>query len=160
MAQINRVVFVEEHGNERAVMAKAIFDELNKNPDIRSEAKGIVVLFPEPMNQKVEAILTSNGQSLEGFLSSELTIDDFAEDTVVLTMEANQRDRLRKKYPEVSNLQLLTDITGDELEIMDPCGGTLQSYGLCYESLVLVIRKLVLFLSSAGGSKNDREDEA
>ena len=30
MANIKKIIFVEEHGNERAMMAKAIFDEYNK----------------------------------------------------------------------------------------------------------------------------------
>ena len=37
---------------------------------------------------------------------------------------------------------------GDELEILDPYGGTLQSYGLCYESLRATLKKLVKRLNA------------
>lgn len=37
-------------------------------------------------------------------------------------------------------MEVLTDLTGDELEIINPYGGTLQSYGLCYETLNKTIK--------------------
>ena len=151
MASVNRIVFVEDHGNERAIMAKALFDDICRDTNIVSEARGIVVLFPEPMNQKVEAVLKSNGLDEPSFLSQELTEADFSEDTLILTMEEKQKKKVLDKYSNAINVQLLTDITGDELEIMDPYGGTLQSYGLCYESLSIIIKKLVMLV------KNDND---
>ena len=37
--------------------------------------------------------------------------------------------------------------SGDELEILDPYGGSLQSYGLCYETMRKSIIKLVKLLN-------------
>lgn len=144
---IRKIIFVEDHGNERAIMAKALFDEGNTNEELSCEARGIVVLFPQPMNQKVEAVLASNGINIPSFLSKQLSKEDFAPDCLILTMEAKQKARILKRFPEAKNVQLLTDITRDELEIMDPYGATLQSYGLCFESLSLIIKKLLLLVS-------------
>jgi L-threonylcarbamoyladenylate synthase len=36
------------------------------------EARGLVVQFPEPVNQKAEAVLISNGISTEGMVSTQL----------------------------------------------------------------------------------------
>lgn len=146
MANIKKIIFVEEHGNERAMMAKAIFDEYNKE-DVTAEARGLVVLFPEPVNQKAEAILVSNGLSCGGFQSSQLMEEDFSEETLILTMEEKQKGRILNQFQNAKNVQLLTDLTGDELEIMDPYGGALQSYGLCFESLSIIIKKLVKLVS-------------
>ncbi len=41
------------------------------------------------------------------------------------------------------NIQVLTKYVGDELEILDPYGGALPAYGLCYETLRKSIKKLV-----------------
>ncbi len=147
MANIKKIIFVEEHGNERAVMAKAIFDANNQEEDVTAEARGLVVLFSEPINRKVEAVLARNGLSLSNFLSSQLKEEDFAEDTLILTMEEKQKNRILKQFNNAKNVQLLTDLTGDELEIMDPYGGALQSYGLCFESLSIIIKKLVKLVS-------------
>lgn len=147
MAEIKKIIFVEEHGNERAILAKTLFEEYYKEEDVTVEARGLVVLFPEPINQKVEAVLISNGLNVTDFQSRQLTEDDFSEETLVLTMEEKQKNRVLDKYRNAVNVQLLTDLTGDELEIMDPYGGTLQSYGLCYESLSIIIKKLVMLVS-------------
>ena len=45
------------------------------------------------------------------------------------------------------NVYVLTDVTGDELEIMDPYGGELVTYGICFETLVRTIRKLAAVLN-------------
>ena len=41
------------------------------------------------------------------------------------------------------NVQVLTRYVGDELEIINPYGGLLAAYGLCYETLNKSIKKLV-----------------
>ncbi|MCR4956778.1 MAG: phosphotyrosine protein phosphatase [Lachnospiraceae bacterium] len=147
MANINKIVFVEEHGNERAIMAKCIFDHYNQEKEVTCDAKGLVVLFSQPVNPKVEAVLAGKGMVSEGFLSSQLSEEDFSEETLILTMEEKQKQRVLEQFEDARNVQVLTDLTGDELEIMDPYGGTLQSYGLCYESLSIVIQKLVKLVS-------------
>ena len=45
------------------------------------------------------------------------------------------------------SVQVLTEFVGDELEIVDPYGGTLQMYGLCYETLVASVGKLAKMLN-------------
>ena len=93
--------------------------------------------------------MISNGINLEGFMSSQITAGDFGEDTLVLTMEAQQRQKLLEMFPEAKeeNVQVLTELVGDELEILDPYGGTLQSYGLCFETMNKSIKKLVKLLN-------------
>ena len=93
--------------------------------------------------------MISNGINLEGFMSSQITAEDFGEDTLVLTMEAQQRQKLLEMFPEAKeeNVQVLTELVGDELEILDPYGGTLQSYGLCFETMNKSIKKLVKLLN-------------
>ena len=52
-------------------------------------------------------------------------------------------------FPEAQeeNVQVLTELVGDELEILDPYGGTLQAYGLCFETMNKSIKKLVKLLN-------------
>lgn len=82
-------------------------------------------------------------------MSSQLSEDDFTEDTLVLVMERTQLDKVIEKYQNASleNVHVLTELVGDELEILDPYGGSLQAYGLCYETLRKTILKLVNFLN-------------
>ena len=149
MKQYNRILFVADCGNCRAPMAEGILNECALKFPATIESRGLVVLFPEPLNQKAEAVMISNGINLEGYMSSQLLEEDFAEDSLVLVMERTQLEKILEKYENASteNVYVLTELVGDELEILDPYGGSLQAYGLCYETLRKTILKLVNLLN-------------
>ncbi len=149
MKPFKRIVFVAESGTSRAPMAAGILGECALKNKVEIVTRGLVALFPEPLNQKAEAVMISNGINLEGFMSSQVCDDDFDDDTLVLTMEARQRQKILESFPHArpENVQVLTELVGDELEIIDPYGGTLQAYGLCYETLNKSIKKLVKLLN-------------
>lgn len=157
MKQYDRVLFVAESGTCRAPMAAGILKEQTLKYPVEIEARGLVVLFPEPLNQKAEAVMISNGISMEAYRSTQLTEEDFGDHTLVLVMEQSQRDKVLEKYENANpaDVYVLTDLTGDELEILDPYGGTLQSYGLCYETMRKTIRKLAALLNET----EDRKEE-
>ena len=117
MKEYNRIIFVGQSGSSRAPMAAGILKEFTLNHPIEILARGMVVLFPEPINQKAEAVLISNGINPEGYTSVQLSGE------------------------------VLTELVGDELEILNPYGGTLAAYGLCYETLRKSIKKLVKLLN-------------
>jgi protein-tyrosine phosphatase len=145
MEKLERIIFVARSGSCREPMAMGILQDLSLKKDVEILARGLVVAFPEPMNGKAEAVLISNGINLEDFASQELTNEDITENTLVLTMERKHRDRVLARFSnaDVNNVHVLTDFVGDELEILDPYGGLLQSYGLCYETLRKSLKKLV-----------------
>lgn len=149
MKQYDRILFVAENGTCRAPMAVGILKEQTLKHPVEIEARGLVVLFPEPLNQKAEAVMISNGINMEDYRSKQLTDEDFREDTLVLVMEQIQREKVLEKYENANpeDVYVLTELTGDELEILDPYGGTLQSYGLCYETMRKTIRKLAALLN-------------
>ena len=131
-------------------MAEAILKSKFLLSELEVESRGLVVLFPEPVNQKAEAVLISNGVSTEGMVSTQLEESDITETTMVFTMESSQRERIIESFADIDPEQVfvLSQYVGDELEILDPYGGTLQSYGLCYESLRATLKKLVKRLNA------------
>lgn len=144
--QYEKIVFVGRSGTCREPMAMGILKDLLIKEDFQVEARGLVVSFPEPMNQKAEAVLISNGIVVENFFSVELSEQDFSDETLVLTMEKTQRDKIFHHFPYAENVYVLTEYVGDELEILDPYGGALPAYGLCYETLRKSIKKLIKIL--------------
>ena len=149
----DRIIFVAGSGTCRAPMAAAIMQDCAMKYPAEILARGLVVLFPEPLNQKAEAVMISNGIMLEDYTSTELTNDDITENTLVLVMEQAHRKKVLENFENASeeNVYVLTDYVGDESEIMNPYGGTLQSYGLCYETLRQTIKKLVQKLNGNEG---------
>lgn len=145
-----RVVFVADSGTCREPMAVAILNDIGVKRPIEILARGLVVLFPEPLNQKAEAVMISNGLPTEGYMSSQLTAEDLEGETLALTMEEKQRKKLLEMFENADekNVRVLTEFVGDELEIVNPYGGTLQMYGICYETLLTSVRKLANILNN------------
>lgn len=148
-SDIDKIIFVAKSGTSREPMAAGIMNEFVLKKPVEILARGLVVQFPEPMNQKAEAVLISNGINTEGFTSKQLDIEEVTENTIILTMESSDRDKVLELYPEINpeHVYVLSEFVGDELEILDPYGGALQNYGLCYESLRMTIKKLVKILN-------------
>lgn len=148
MEKLERIIFVGRSGSCREPMAMGILMDLTLKLDIEILARGLVVSFPEPMNGKAEAVLISNGITLENFTSKQLKNEEITENTLVFTMERTQKEKVLSHYQNANmeNVHVLTDFVGDELEILNPYGGSLQSYGLCYETLRKSIKKLVKIL--------------
>ena len=148
----DKVIFVCRSDTCRAPMAAALLRECSLKRDIKIESRGVVVLFPEPLNQKVSAVMISNGINMEGYMSEQLVAEDVDANTLLLVMEAKDIPQVlaiigEDKLPQV---QVLTTLVGEELEIMDPYGAPLPSYGLCFESLSKTIKKLAAWLNEQG----------
>ncbi len=152
MKQYRKIIFVCENGTTRAPMAEAVMKEYTLKYPVEIESRGLVVLFPEPLNQKAEAVLISNGINMDEKMSQQIEEADLQDGHLILTMEAAQKDKLFEEYQEViqADVEVLTELVGDELEILNPYGGTLQSYGLCYETLNKTIQKLVKLINKGG----------
>ena len=101
MKQYNRILFVAESGTSRAPMAAGILSEYTLKHPVTIECRGLVVLFPEPLNQKAEAVLISNGISTEGMVSTQLEESDITESTMVFTMESSQRERIIESFADI-----------------------------------------------------------
>ncbi len=146
MKAFNKVIFVGKRATCREPMAMALLRNEPLWHPVEVESRGLVVLFPEPLNQKAEAVMISRGLNLPDYMSVQLESSDFSEDTLVLTFDQEIRGKVME-LEGAQNVYVLTDVTGDELEIMDPYGGDVMSYGLCMETLANTIRKLAEVLN-------------
>ena len=149
MKAYDRIIFAEDGGTCRAPMAAGILEEQVLNRPVEVLSRGLVVLFPEPLNQKAEAVMISNGLKSEGFMSEQITEEDITDNTLILTMSEESRQKIFELFPNVEkeDVAVLTEFVGDELEILNPYGGNLQAYGICYETLNKSIKKLVKILN-------------
>ena len=153
----DKVIFVCKSGTCRAPMAAALLRECSLKREIEIEARGLVVLFPEPLNQKVSAVMISNGINLEGYMSEQLVAEDVDANTLVIVMEAKEIPPVLTIIGEdkLSQVQVLSTLVGEELEIMDPYGAPLPSYGLCFESMSKTIKKLAVWLNEQGETEHE-----
>ncbi|WP_242939762.1 arsenate reductase/protein-tyrosine-phosphatase family protein [Roseburia sp. 499] len=159
MKKYKKIIFVCDSGTARAPMAEAIMKEYMIKYPLEIESRGLVVLFPEPLNQKAEAVLISNGINGENQMSRQLEQEDLEPENLIIAMGEAQKQKIIESYelPEGMELEVLTELTGDELEIINPYGGPLQSYGLCYETLNKTIKKLVSLINEGNEEENESE---
>lgn len=142
--KINRLIFVDEKGNARSAMACALFKKMYPDLGIEALARGLVVSFGEPLNQKAEAVMAGKGLETEGFISQQLKDEEIKQGTFIFTMKESHRQRVINDYAGANetNTFVLSSFVGEELEIMDPYGGNLQVYGICLEALGSTLEEL------------------
>lgn len=149
MKRYDRLIFVSNSDTSVGPMAEAILQSKFLLEELVITSKGLVVLFPEPINPKAEAILVSNGLSMKDHMSDPLEQEDLDDRTLILTLNAALRQKVLKEFePEHEKLvRVLTEYVGVEGEITNPYGGSLADYGMCYEELEVLISRLVVQLN-------------
>lgn len=150
MSNFKKVIFVCETGTARAHMAaEAMRREYGKD-DLQIVARGLIVLFPEPLNEKAEAVMVSNGLNVQGLTAQPLLSEEIDAQTLVIVMNEGQKAKVKEDFSRSSNVFTLTEAVGEPGEVLDPYGGPLTGYGKCFEEIEQLVRKLVHKLNMGG----------
>lgn len=147
MKRYDKLIFVSNSDTCRSPMAKAIMQSKFLLEHLEIESRGLVCLFPEPVNQKAEAVLASNGLTMREHEARQLEEEDLAERTLILTMDKTIRQKICDTFEHIENVHTLAEYIGCLGEVASPLGGTLADYGACYELLDDLITKLVVVLN-------------
>lgn len=143
MKKYDKLTFVSHSDTCRGPMAEALMQDKLLLEDIIIDSRGMIVLFPEPVNQKAEEVLRQNGLTMEGHEAAPLTKDDFDDRTLILTMEAAEKEKILEEYADAAkNVYTITGYCGEEGDIFDPIGKDIPEYGKCFMILRDVIEKL------------------
>ena len=147
MKKYDRLIFVSNSDTCRGPMAEAILKSKFLLSELEVESRGLVVLFPEPVNQKAEAILASHGLTMKDHTAKMLEQEDFDELTLILVMEDALKQRIFQEHENVQNTWQLSEYIKEETDVTEPVGGSLADYGACYELLDCMISSLVVVLN-------------
>ena len=147
MKKYDRLIFVSNSDTCRGPMAEAILKSKFLLSELEVESRGLVVLFPEPVNQKAEAILASHGLTMKDHTAKMLEQEDFDERTLILVMEDALKQRIFQEHENVQNTWQLSEYIKEETDVTEPVGGSLADYGSCYELLDCMISSLVVVLN-------------
>ncbi len=141
MKYFDKLLLVCKSNTAVSPMAEAIAAQLLRLEDILIDSRGLVVLFPEPINPRAEAILVSNSLTLKDHTSRAFSKDDFDPRTLILTMTNEQKEKIVGEYGMDLNLFSLPEFIGTEEEVPDPYGGVMADYGHCFEVLKEMLEK-------------------
>jgi len=147
LKQYDKLIFVDSDDTTRAPMAKAIMKSKVLMGKLEILSRGLIVLFPEPMNQKAEAVLISNGYNTKDHAAVVLTQEDIDDRVLMLTMEDAQKDKIWGNYEHVSNVYTIAEFAGECEDVRTLYGEPLASYGECYENLESLISEIVIQLN-------------
>ena len=131
----NRIIFVCEDNTCRSPMAEAIMKQINRSEGLTVSSRGVLVLFPEPYNPKAASVLRSNGIIMENGESAQLEASDLGRNVLVLTMNAEEKNKLLNNYRDAENIYTITEFAGGTGDIPDPYGADMEAYAHFYEVL-------------------------
>lgn len=143
-----RVIFVSEADSAVGPMAAELLCHQDLEQEYIIESGGLVVLFPEPVNQKAEAIMKSAQMTLENHVSKQFDGSNLQGDTLVLTLNETIKNKVLSDYENVKNVYTINEFVGVSEELPNPYGKPLTAYGECFEILTGLIDKLADKLNS------------
>lgn len=153
LQKYRRVLFISKSDNCRGPMAA----ELLRNESLEQEyiigSRGMVVLFPEPANQKAEAIMRCHQMTLAEHEAKQLDEEDLDDDTLILTFEEAQKWKIVSDYENVKHVYTLNEYIDDERVVNSAHGQPLNVYGENFELLRELIHKLAERLNEEARSK-------
>lgn len=139
-----RILFISRDDSTLGPLAETIFKSVCHDEQAEVLSRGLVVLFEGPINPKVQVVLGSHGLEALSTTTRALSEQDFDRETLVLTMNSEQRDAFYTAYPLI-DVAVLNEFVGEQ-EIIDPYGGTLMDYEKCFEQLTVILKKLAMKL--------------
>ncbi|GAB4472632.1 MAG: low molecular weight protein arginine phosphatase [Anaerolineales bacterium] len=125
------VLFVCTANMCRSPMAQGLFQaQLGVNLDgWRVESAGIAAVEGVPASQKTLQVLSERGIDLSVHRSQQIDRYLMEQFDLILVMEHRHKHVLQSQYPQfASKVYLLSEMVGEETEIDDPVGGTLEDY--------------------------------
>ena len=142
-----KLIFVDTNDNCRAPMAELILKRKFLTNPLSIESRGLVVLFPEPLTPKAEAVLSNNGFPELTHIAQQLEQEDISPDVLLLTMEDKQKSEIWETFENAPHVYTVKEYVGETGDIPALYGQPLSVYSQCYTELELLMRKLVIRLN-------------
>lgn len=144
MLSVRKLIFICTENVCRSIMAEAVMNSVKGDRDLVVESRGLVVLFPEPLNPKAVAVLKSNQmEPAKKYSQKFIPEQDVTEGTLILTMSEREKKQVLEqssRFPVPAEVHTLGEFSGQPSDILTPYGGTLADYGAYYEYIDLVVK--------------------
>lgn len=132
------VLFVCTGNTCRSPMAMTIFNLLSK--DKKAESAGLQVASPSGAAENACLAVKKYGGNLENHISRQLTVEDLSNYSLIITMTETQKEMLRMIYND-DKIITLAEFAGENKDISDPFGGSVQLYENTAQMIYEYIKK-------------------
>lgn len=153
LQKYRKIIFVSKDDNCRGPMAERLLQRQTLLQEYDIQSRGMVVLFPEPLNPKAEEIMKRHGVDAADHEAMAFEEKDITPETLILTMEKAQKRKIITEYGFFNNIFTLTEYIGEEEDMESMYGKTLEEYEQSYVELEGYIRKLARKLNMEAKEK-------
>lgn len=140
---ITKLIFVCTENTCQSPMAETIFKHIDHDLDLEVYSRGLVVLFPEPVNPKTEKVLGTHGMLLKNPLTQQFKAEEVDEETLVLAMTTMEKRRLATDFFVNDNVYTIGEFAGVHKDIADPYGKGIEEYEACFNELYELMDKVI-----------------
>ncbi len=143
MKKYDKLTFISRSDTCRAPMAEALLQAKFLLEDVIVDSRGMIVLFPEPINPKAQEVMEKNQLAMPDHQAEQLTRDDFDERTLMLAMEQAQKEKILEDYAdEAKNVYTIAEYCGQGKDVESPLGKDIAAYGECFQILKEMVDRL------------------
>ncbi len=146
MKEWKRILFVSTTNTARGYMAEVLMRKelLDRGiKDVQVCSRGMIVLFPEPINPKAVLVMKNNNLPVnEEYQASVLTKEDVEQSDLILTMTQEQKEKVLTEYGYEKEIYTVKELGREQGEVLDPYGKDLIDYEYCCRELARLIEKI------------------
>lgn len=141
----SKIIFVCTENTCRSIMAESLFNRIKGVRPMEVISRGLVVLFPEPVNAKAVKVMAAHGTWAEKELSEPLLVKDIDDTALILTMTVREKKKVMETFEQANFIYTIREFIGDTGDIDEPFG-ELDEYEACYcllkELITTIIERL------------------
>ncbi len=134
----SQLIFVCTENTCLSIMAEAVMNRLKRGRELPVLSRGLVVLFPEPVNAKAVQILKNHFMELKRTDAQELQSRDLDATTLVLTMTEREKRQVMDRFPMANFVYTLQEFAGEPGDIDEPTG-VIENYEACYKRILRLV---------------------
>ena len=161
----NKVIFVDSDGTCRSAMIRIIMKSKFLLYPVEFDSRGMVVLFPEPLDAKAYAVLDAYGYALDDIPARQLMQEDITDDVLILTMEDRQKLKIWETFENARHVYTLAEFIHYSGDILPLYGEPVESYEEWVVKMDRLLDELVIHLNElsirdgAAGKKKETQPE-
>lgn len=149
MKRYDKVIFISKGNTFSSPLVEAIYKMKAPNWLPGSISRGTVVLFSEPINPKVNVLLSGHDMNVSNHENSkQLQQEDVEKDTLLLTMTFSDKLKVIEDLGISNNVYTLGEYIEDDADISDPFEPDETLYEKFFEEVCEKIEKVILHLEA------------